>query len=416
MKVYLRTYGCRANQYDTEAVRSILAEAGISETSDPSEADAAVFNSCTVTSAAEADLRSDVRAVARKNPRIRTVVMGCAAALPSRDETKSPLRTLPTVDSVIGGGDALAVAAALGVNAADLRSAKAAQSGARALLRIQDGCDEHCTFCATTIARGANRSRSVASIVEEASALAETHPEIVLTGIHIGTYGADIGSSLSLLVERLVHDVPRVRFRLTSVEATEVDERLADLLNDDAERVAPHLHAPLQSGSDAVLKRMGRHWYDARSYASSIDRIVSRGSRFALSADVITGFPGETEGDHRQTVSLVESLPFTSLHVFPYSPRPGTAATRLGAAVPGSIARERARELREVADRKEIAYRKARAGGECDVVVTERGKGLTEDYLSVAVADSTIPRRSRFRGRLHNDGNELTAVPTLQEQ
>ena len=416
MKVYLRTYGCRANQYDTEAVRSILAEAGISETSDPSEADAAVFNSCTVTSAAEADLRSDVRAVARKNPRIRTVVMGCAAALPSRDETKSPLRTLPTVDSVIGGGDALAVAAALGVNAADLRSAKAAQSGARALLRIQDGCDEHCTFCATTIARGANRSRSVASIVEEASALAETHPEIVLTGIHIGTYGADIGSSLSLLVERLVHDVPRVRFRLTSVEATEVDERLADLLNDDAERVAPHLHAPLQSGSDAVLKRMGRHWYDACSYASSIDRIVSRGSRFALSADVITGFPGETEGDHRQTVSLVESLPFTSLHVFPYSPRPGTAATRLGAAVPGSIARERARELREVADRKEIAYRKARAGGECDVVVTERGKGLTEDYLSVAVADSTIPRRSRFRGRLHNDGNELTAVPTLQEQ
>ncbi|HXV16753.1 MAG TPA: MiaB/RimO family radical SAM methylthiotransferase [Gemmatimonadaceae bacterium] len=416
MKVYLRTYGCRANQYDTEAVRSILAEAGISETSDPSEADAAVFNSCTVTSAAEADLRSDVRAVARRNPRIRTVVMGCAAALPSRDETKSPLRTLPTVDSVIGGCDALAVAAALGVNAADLRSAKAAQSGARALLRIQDGCDEHCTFCATTIARGANRSRSVASIVEEASALAETHPEIVLTGIHIGTYGADIGSSLSLLVERLVHDVPRVRFRLTSVEATEVDERLADLLNDDAERVAPHLHAPLQSGSDAVLKRMGRHWYDARSYASSIDRIVSRGSRFALSADVITGFPGETEGDHRQTVSLVESLPFTSLHVFPYSARPGTAATRFGSTVPGSIARERARELREVADRKEIAYRKARAGGECDVVVTERGKGLTEDYLSVAVADSTIPRRSRFRGRLHNDGNELTAVPTLQEQ
>jgi threonylcarbamoyladenosine tRNA methylthiotransferase MtaB len=416
MKVYLRTYGCRANQYDTEAVRSILAEAGISETSDPSEADAAVFNSCTVTSAAEADLRSDVRAVARRNPRIRTVVMGCAAALPSRDETKSPLRTLPTVDSVSGGGDALAVAAALGVNAADLRSAKAAQSGARALLRIQDGCDEHCTFCATTIARGANRSRSVASIVEEASALAETHPEIVLTGIHIGTYGADVGSSLSLLVERLVHDVPRVRFRLTSVEATEVDERLADLLNDDAERVAPHLHAPLQSGSDAVLKRMGRHWYDACSYASSIDRIVSRGSRFALSADVITGFPGETEGDHRQTVSLVESLPFTSLHVFPYSARPGTAATRFGSTVPGSIARERARELREVADRKEIAYRKARTGGECDVVVTERGKGLTEDYLSVAVADSTIPRRSRFRGRLHNDGNELTAVPTLQEQ
>ena len=416
MKVYLRTYGCRANQYDTEAVRSILAEAGLSETSDPSEADVAVFNSCTVTSAAEADLRSDVRAVARKNPRIRTVVMGCAAALPSRDESKSPLRTLPTVDSVIGGGDAIAVATALGVKAVDLISATTAQSSARGLLRIQDGCDEHCTFCATTIARGANKSRSVTSLVEEASALAESHPEIVLTGIHIGTYGVDIGSSLSLLVERLVHDVPRVRFRITSVEATEVDERLADLLNDDAERVAPHLHAPLQSGSDAVLKRMGRHWYSARSYANSIHRIVRRGSRFALSADVITGFPGETDADHRQTVDLVESLPFTSLHVFPYSPRPGTAATRLGGAVPGDIARVRASELRDVAGRKERAYRRARTGGDCDVVVTERGKGLTEDYLSVAVADSTIPRRSRFRGRLQDDGHELTAVPTLQAQ
>ena len=416
MKVYLRTYGCRANQYDTEAVRSILAEAGISETSDPSEADVAVFNSCTVTSAAEADLRSDVREDARKNPRIRTVVMGCAAALPSRDESKSPLRTLPTVDSVIGGGDAISVATALGVKAVDLTGATTAQSSARGLLRIQDGCDEHCTFCATTIARGANKSRSVTSLVEEASALAESHPEIVLTGIHIGTYGVDIGSSLSLLVERLVHDVPRVRFRITSVEATEVDERLADLLNDDAERVAPHLHAPLQSGSDAVLKRMGRHWYSARSYASSVNRIVRRGSKFALSADVITGFPGETDADHRQTVDLVESLPFTSLHVFPYSPRPGTAATRLGGAVPGDIARVRASELRDVAGRKERGYRRARTGGDCDVVVTERGKGLTEDYLSVAVADSTIPRRSRFRGRLQDDGHELTAVPTLQAQ
>ncbi|MGE5748412.1 MAG: hypothetical protein ACM31F_00515, partial [Gemmatimonas sp.] len=192
--------------------------------------------------------------------------------------------------------------------------------------------------------------------------------------------------------------------------------RLADLLNGDPERIAPHLHAPLQSGSDAVLKRMGRHWYDARSYASSIDRIVRRGSRFALSADVITGFPGETDADHRQTLDLVESLPFTSLHVFPYSPRPGTAAIRLGAAVRGSIARTRARELRELAGMKESAYRRARSGGECDVVVTERGKGLTEDYRSVAVADSAIPRRSRFRGRLQDDGHALTAVPTLQEQ
>ena len=411
MKVYLRTYGCRANQYDTEAVRSLLAASGVEITSDPLNADAAVFNSCTVTAAAEADLRSDVRAVSRKNPGLRTVVMGCAAALPHRDENRSPLRTLPTVVHVIGGGDALAVVSALGVDRKALAATEVSQSGARALLRIQDGCDEHCTFCATTIARGANRSRSASSIVEEATALAERHPEIVLTGIHIGTYGRDIGSSLSLLVERLIRDVPRVRFRLTSVEATEVDERLADLLTSDSTRLAPHLHAPLQSGSNAVLRRMGRNWYDASSYAAAIERIVRRTERFALSADVIAGFPGETETDHGATLSLLAQLPFTSLHVFPFSPRPGTPATRLGSQVAPAVARRRASELRALARGKEAAHRQSRTGQDCDVVITERGKGLTEDYLSVSISDLSIPRRTRFYGRLAEIRGELTAIP-----
>ena len=415
MKVLLRTYGCRANQYDTEAVRGLLASAGVEETSEIEEADFAIFNSCTVTASAEADLRSDVRAAHAKNPRAKSVVMGCAAGLPNRNESVNPLATLPGVTAVVAGADVASIGIALGLPRESVRGdASVSQTGARALLRIQDGCDEHCTFCATTIARGANRSRPTDDLVREAAALSDTHPEIVITGIHIGTYGRDTGSSLGELVETLIARVPHVRFRLSSVEATEVDERLADLFNGERTRLAPHLHAPLQSGSNAVLKRMGRRWYTAESYEESVVRLTCGGAPFALSADVISGFPGESNADHAQTVSIVERLPFTSLHVFPYSPRPGTAAVRLSGAVSGSVARERAAELRQIAARKNASYSIGRAGGKCDVVVTERGKGLTEDYLSVSVSDMTVPRRARFSGRLEIVGDRLTAFPEAQ--
>ena len=412
MKVFLRTYGCRANQYDTEAVRQMLAASpGVEETNDAGQADVAIFNSCTVTAAAEADLRSDIRAASRLNRELRTIVMGCAAGVPSRDERAAPLATLPSVETLVPGGDVEGVASALGLDRIPGAS-RGLQTGARALLRIQDGCDEHCTFCATTISRGANRSRNADDIVSEAVELSRVHPEIVVTGIHIGSYGKDTGLTLSELVERLVLEVPGVRFRLTSIEATEVDDRLLELFNDSTGRLAPHLHAPLQSGANSVLRRMGRHWYTAESYEAQVERIARGRSRFALSADVIAGFPGETDADHASTVALIERLPFTSIHVFPYSPRPGTAATRLGARVPGAAARSRARELRELGERKARAYTVSRSGGHCDVVVTERGKGLTEDYLSVAVPES-IPRRTRFTGLLReNGGDHLTAIPT----
>jgi threonylcarbamoyladenosine tRNA methylthiotransferase MtaB len=408
MKVFLRTYGCRANQYDTEAVRAMLAGAGVEEAESAENADVAIFNSCTVTSEAEADLRSGVRAAVRDNPRLRAIVMGCAAGVANRDESTRPLATLPNVDAVVPGADLESLAAALGV--ARIERSTQAQSGARALLRIQDGCDEHCTFCATTLARGANRSRSRDDIVAEALALSESHPEIVITGIHIGTYGRDNASSLGELMERLVHDVPGVRFRLSSVEASEVDDRLARLFLDDPSRIAPHLHAPLQSGSDGVLRRMGRHWYTAATYERAVRRLTDASPVFGLSADVIAGFPGESESDHRETMRFVERLPFTSLHVFPYSERPGTAASRLGGKVAASAAKRRAAELRQLARDKSRAYEESRVGGKCDVVVTEHGKGLTEDYLSVAVPDRSIARRSRFTAVLRYDDG-LTAIP-----
>jgi threonylcarbamoyladenosine tRNA methylthiotransferase MtaB len=406
MKVFLQTFGCRANQYDSERVRALVERGGGEIVADPSDADAAVFNSCAVTTEAEVDLRKSVRRAARRNPSLRTVVMGCAAALDG-----GALRALPTVQRVVSGDDVDAVADWLGL-AAGVSGARA-QSGTRALLRIQDGCDEHCTFCATTLARGGNRSRAPNELVDEAAALAERHPEIVLTGVHIGTYGRDTGTTLGALVAVLVNSVPRVRFRLSSVEATEVDSELRELF-DHPTRLAPHLHAPLQSGSDRVLRRMGRHWYTAGSYAAAVARTVAGREPFALGADVIAGFPGETEDEHRETLNLVRDLPFTYLHVFPFSLRPGTAASHLRDHLSGDVVQRRARELRAAAGDRNRAYRARRLGGRADVIVIrgDRREGLTEDFLPVSMGDAPLPRGSRVQARLAGTADQLLALPS----
>lgn len=379
------------------------------------DADVAVFNSCAVTAEAEADLRQAVRRAAKQRPALRSLVMGCAAALDDSRSDAFKARSLPTVDHVIGGADLTAIAGALDLSPVAASVLTRVQTGTRALLRVQDGCDEHCTFCATTMARGANRSRPVDDLVREAAGLADRHAEIVITGIHIGTYGQDTNSSLGTLIQRLVRDVPQVRFRLSSIEATEIDDALSDLLVNAPDRLAPHIHAPLQSGSDRLLKRMGRHWYDAASYASGVERLARSMSILGLGADIITGFPGETPDDHAATLSLVRALPFTYLHVFPYSPRPGTAAERLPAPVASSLARERAAELRAVGEAKAAAYRAARMGGAADVVALgwaddgARRTGLTGDYLDVELDAPDVERGARFVARLGGTAARLTA-------
>jgi threonylcarbamoyladenosine tRNA methylthiotransferase MtaB len=399
VKVLIRTFGCRANQYDSEAVRALVQQGGHEIVESANDADVAVFNSCAVTSDAVADLRQAVRRANRERPELRSIVMGCASALPDATE----LKALPGVSDVLAGADFAGVASALGVAALpEIRTQL--QSGARALLRIQDGCDEHCTFCATTLARGANRSRPIGELLREARVLAERHAEIVITGVHIGTYGRDlssprssgqvVGTTLGTLMARLVSEVPDVRFRLTSIEVTEVDDVILDLMASQPRRLAPNIHAPLQSGSNAVLKRMGRHWYTAESYRAAAMKMAERLPAFGFGADIITGFPGEMDADHRATVDLVEALPFTYLHVFPYSPRPGTSAIRLPNAVAPSLARERAAELREVGVRKAEAYFASRLGQPADVVVIGRGRGLTGDYVEIAVPES-LERGSR---------------------
>lgn len=411
-RVYLHTFGCKANQYDTEVVRQALESAGAAVVDDPTQADAAIVNSCTVTHVGERKLRGYVRQLARRYPDIRTVVIGCAAALDD-----GTLAALPNVVDVVSGADPSDVLAALNVPVPPLDPVlRRFERGQRAWLKIQDGCDEHCTFCATTIARGANRSRPVDEIVREAAALSESAREIVLTGVHIGTYGRDIGDSdLGRLVCTLVNRVPEVRFRLSSIEATEIDERLEDLLATAPERLAPHLHAPLQSGSDRLLRRMGRHWYSADRYRKRLARLAERVPVLGLGADIIVGFPGEDDLDHADTVSLVEDLPYTYLHVFPYSERPGAVAGRLGPAVAPPVARDRAEELRALAEAKGSRYRAARDGGAADVVSLcrrqGRWEGLTGDYLTVFT-----PTDREFAGRFRahlvmGKKGDLEAIP-----
>jgi threonylcarbamoyladenosine tRNA methylthiotransferase MtaB len=391
VKVYFHTFGCKANQYDTTRVRQAFEDAGAAVVADPGAADLAVVNSCTVTHESEAKLGRLVRRLARRGGHLETVVMGCAAALDN-----GYIAALPSVRAVVGGAEPAVVLRAAGVSSPPRGGQGVRTMGrSRGLLKIQDGCDEHCTFCATTLARGANRSRPIPDLAEEARALAEHHAEIVLTGVHIGTYGRDrergAGSgtlpSLGELLEALIRAVPGVRFRLSSIEATEVDDTIARLLIDAPRHLAAHLHAPLQSGSDRILKRMGRHWYTAGSYRARLEWLAERMPVLGLGADIIAGFPGETDADHRATLALVEALPFTYLHVFPYSERPGAAAARLPQPVAPALVRDRARGLRELGEAKQRAYRVRRLGQRADAVVCGRREGkvevLTEDYLSV---------------------------------
>jgi threonylcarbamoyladenosine tRNA methylthiotransferase MtaB len=261
------------------------------------------------------------------------------------------------------------------------------EGATRGWLKIQDGCDRKCAFCATRLARGASRSRSVEDIILEARTLSQHHPELVLTGIHIGHYGRDLESpiSLSTLLARLLDEVPDVRFRLGSIEATEIDELLVELIRTSGGRVAPHLHMPLQSGADSVLRRMKR-WHTRETYRARALQITDALGRIGLGADIITGFPGESDVDHGDTMRLVEELPFTYLHVFPFSPKDGTAASALAGPVPQRVAGERSRELRALAQEKHRRYRESRAGEAALVTLEAQGRrALTGDYLRVDV-------------------------------
>ena len=287
----------------------------------------------------------------------------------------------------------------------------------RGWLKVQDGCDRKCSFCATRLARGKSRSRSPGEVVAEARALARNHPELVITGVHIGHYGRDLDprTSLTALVRRLLDEVPGPRFRLGSIEATEIDDGMLRLLAESAEsggRLAPHLHMPLQSGADPVLRGM-RRWHTREQYRRRALDIAAAVSPIGLGADIITGFPGETDADHAATASLVQELPFTYLHVFPWSPREGTVAAEKPGRLPQRIAWERARELRTLGTEKGVDYARQRGGSRVEVVMEgDGGTALTGDYMRVAVRSRRPADHRRLHpGTLSPDGTRVTLAP-----
>jgi len=385
---WFHTFGCKANQYDTERMRQELELRGARTVAHADEADVAVINTCTVTNQADANARQLIRRLHREHPGLRIVVAGCSTSL-----REPEYRAMVEIDAVVPGQDPGLVAdqlAEVGISPQPASDAPLERNarGTRGWLKVQNGCDRKCSFCATRIARGVSVSRRPDDVIAEAKVLARSHPELVITGIHIGQYGHDLdpATTLAALCERLLDEVP-ARIRLSSIEATEIDDPLVDLLAASGGQLAPHLHVPLQSGSDRVLRLM-RRWHTREAYRTRVLEIAERVGSFGLGADIIVGFPGEGEAEFESTRALVEELPYTYLHVFPYSVRDGTAAASLPDRVPGDVAASRSRTLREMAVEKGGTYERLRIGRPADIVAEGAGDrllGITGDYLRVEI-------------------------------
>ncbi|MDP6763309.1 MAG: MiaB/RimO family radical SAM methylthiotransferase [Planctomycetota bacterium] len=396
------TFGCKANQYDTQVLREALARRGWRE--EEREADLVVVNTCTVTADAGRKARKLIRRVVRERPGTKVCVTGCLA-----ESEPDLLRELPGVEWVLGNGDAKRPVnflrqlgcevdpEELGIPAGITEFA----GHTRAFLKIQDGCDRSCSFCIIPRVRGASRSRPAAELAAEVRRLVEAgHIEVVLCGIHIGHWGREWGLEPADLLEVLVAVEPRdergaplaFRLRLSSIEATEVSGRLVALMAARPERIAPHLHMPLQSGDDGILAAMNR-WYRMDAYHAACDAIRSALDRPAFTADVLVGFPGEGEREFANTLEAVRAVGFSRVHVFPFSPRPKTAAWDLGPAGPPEQVRERRARLGEVAAEVGTAWRRGLAGA-AEQVVLEGAGGLGGRYQRVRLAPKDLAERA----------------------
>ena len=370
------TLGCKVNQYETEYVRQGLLAAGFREATDGQTADLCVVNTCTVTVESDYKSRKIIRALAREHPQTDIVVMGCYAARAPQE-----VASLPRVVEVVP--DKRHLAQLVGRLTGREPGPGIASFGRlhRAFVKIQDGCAGECSYCIVPKVRPVLASRPIDPVIDEVRRLVDHgHREIVLTGIHLGWYGVDLAKNagpridLVALLRRLVALEGEFRVRLSSVEAAEVSPELLDLMARFPDRLCPHLHLPLQSGSDAVLARMKRR-STAEAFVAQCREIQQRLDAPALTTDVIVGFPGETDADFQSTCRVVETVRFSRVHVFRFSPREGTAA----AAMPGQIAppmqQQRAEVLATLSRRLRAAYTASLVGRQLQVVAESLGKG-----------------------------------------
>jgi threonylcarbamoyladenosine tRNA methylthiotransferase MtaB len=417
MPVEIVTFGCRLNAFESEVIRREADSAGLSDT--------IVVNSCAVTNEAVAQARQSIRRLKRERPDARIVVTGCAA------QTQAKMfADMAEVDRVVGNDDKMrgeawrdaravfdAGIASDKIAVTDIMSVKEMaphlvegfQRGLpRVFVQVQNGCDHRCTFCIIPFGRGNSRSVPMGAVVEQVRSVVERgHAEIVLTGVDLTSYGADLPGApkLGMLTRQILRHVPELkRLRISSIDSIEADRDLLDVIADEA-RLMPHLHLSLQSGDDMILKRMKRRHLrqDAIDFCAQLRRLRPD---IALGADIIAGFPTETEEMFARSQDLVEQCGLTFLHVFPYSKRPGTPAARMPQVAGGEI-RERARRLRatgEAALRKRL---ESEIGATRDVLIESSTAGRTEHFVPVAIAGETPGTVKRLAIAGH-DGARLT--------
>ncbi len=418
MRIAFITVGCRLNQFETDALRGRAQAEAYAVVPFESEADVYVINTCTITAEADADSRQLVRQAVRRNPAALVAAVGCYAQ--AAPET---VAGIPGVDLVLGNGEKSQLLGYLrGIRkghqprivVGDLTGRRIDEYGpgidadrTRAFLKVQDGCNYHCSFCIVPQVRGGNRSQPPDRVLAEIRRLhLAGFPEVVLTGIHLGTYGRDLTppTSLAALCQRIAALPEGPRIRLSSLDPHEVKPDLVRLLV-SSPRFCRHLHLPLQSGDEGILRRM-RRGHTAAQFRDLVERLVADVPGIAVTGDVIVGFPGEDDRGFWNTADLLERLPIAAMHVFSYSRRPGTDAAGYTGQVPQAVKAERSRTLRALVGRKGLAFRHRFVGQIAEVVVLDREgpsgllEGLTDNYLRVWFPGDPALRGSLARVRL----------------
>ncbi len=412
MRIAFATVGCRLNQFETDALRGKAQAETYRIVPFDATADVYVVNTCTITAEADADSRRLVRQAIRRNPSAVVAVTGCYA-----QAAPDVVAAIPGVDLVLGNGEKADLLAHLSgvrkngdprVSVGDVAGRRRVDEygpaidtdRTRAFLKIQDGCNYHCSFCIVPEVRGPNRSQPPEAILDQVRRLhAAGFPEVVLTGIHLGTYGRDLAPATSLAeLCRRIADLPEApRIRLSSLDPHEVKADIIHLLA-ESPRFCRHLHLPLQSGDEGVLRRM-RRGHTAAQFRELVQRLAAEVPGIAVSGDVIVGFPGEDDRAFQNTCELLESVPIAGMHVFSYSRRPGTDAAGYPDQVPRAVKAERSRILRALVTRKARAFRCQFLGETLELVVLDRGgpdgllEGLSDNYLRV-----WFPGESGLRG------------------
>lgn len=394
MKVAFHTLGCKVNQYETEAMQKLFLSAGYELTEQFDTADVVVVNTCTVTALSSQKSRQMIRRAARANKNSVLAVVGCYAQNQPQEISK-----IDGVDIIIGTADRLKIVE-LVEEVLNKRGEKILQVGAvenisdfeelphtpqrtRAFLKIEDGCNNFCTYCIIPYVRGKVRSRSLESIRAECEQLAAAgYKEIVLTGIHIGAYGKDFSTKTTLAdaVKTVLDSANPLRLRLGSIESVEMTDELIDLLKNDR-RICNHVHLPLQSGSDEILQAMHRP-YTTKNFAKLTARLVEEIPDISIGTDLIVGFPGETEKHFAETLDFLQSQPFSKIHVFPFSAREGTLAATMDNQIDAQTKKFRVNKVLEIAKAKEKNFAEKLIGRTVEIIAETEDNGLVDGLTS----------------------------------